>query len=108
MSDARLITRVVIRNYKSIGACDVRLGPLAILVGPNGSGKSNFVDALRFIADALRYSLDHALRDRGGIGEVRRRSSGHPTHFAIRIEFQLSKGRFGHYAFRIGAKRGLI
>ena len=106
MSDTHLITRVVIRNYKSIGACDVSLGPLSILVGPNGSGKSNFVDALRFIADALRYSLDHALRDRGGIHEVRRRSSGHPTHFAIRIEFQLSKGRFGHYAFRIGAKRG--
>ncbi len=105
MSDTRLITRVVIRNYKSIGACNVRLGPLSILVGPNGSGKSNFVDALRFIADALRYSLDHALRDRGGIHEVRRRSSGHPTHFAIRIEFQLSKSR-GHYAFRIGAKRG--
>lgn len=106
MSDTRLITRVAIRNYKSIGACDVRLGPLSILVGPNGSGKSNFVDALRFIADALGYSLDHALRDRGGIHEVRRRSSGHPTHFAIRIEFQLSQGRFGHYAFRIGAKRG--
>ena len=76
MSDTRLITRVVIRNYKSIGACNVRLGPLSILVGPNGSGKSNFVDALRFITDALRYSLDHALRDRGGIHEVRRRSSG--------------------------------
>ena len=106
MSDTFLITRVAIRNYRSIGACDVSLGPLSILVGPNGSGKSNFVDALRFIADALRYSLDHALRDRGGIHEVRRRSSGHPTHFTIRIEFQLPKGRYGHYAFRIGAKRG--
>ncbi|MDD9989650.1 MAG: AAA family ATPase [Spirochaetaceae bacterium] len=49
---------------------------LAFLVGPNGSGKGNFLDALRFIADSLRFSIDHALRDRGGINDVRRRSGG--------------------------------
>ena len=26
-----------VKNYKSIAQCDVRLGPLTILVGPNGS-----------------------------------------------------------------------
>jgi hypothetical protein len=31
------ISRVTLRNYKSIAECDVSLGPL----GPNGSGKSN-------------------------------------------------------------------
>ena len=67
MSDPTLITRVVLKNYKSIARCDVRLRPLMFLVGPNGSGKSNFLDALRFVSDALNTSLDHALRDRGGI-----------------------------------------
>jgi predicted ATPase len=74
------------------------------LVGPNGSGKSNFLDALRFVADALRSSLDHALRERGTIKEVRRRSGGHPNHFALRFDFVLPSGRSGHYAFRIGAR----
>jgi predicted ATPase len=69
-----LIRRVVIRNYKSIAACDVELGPLTFLVGPNGSGKSNFLDALRFVSDALRDTLEHALRIRGGIREVLRQS----------------------------------
>lgn len=104
MRDARFITGVRLKNYKSIAACDVELGPLTFLVGPNGSGKSNFLDALRFVADALRTSLDHALRDRGGIHEVRRRSSGHPTHFGIRLDFRLPDGSAGHYAFRIGAR----
>jgi len=81
------IQRVCLRNYKSIAACEVCLRPLTILVGPNGSGKSNFLDALLFAADALRYSLDHALRDRGGIQQVRRRSGGHPNHFGMRLEF---------------------
>jgi predicted ATPase len=101
---SRLITRVLLKNYKSIAACDVELGDLTFLVGPNGSGKSNFVDALRFVADALRTSLDHAMRERGGISEVRRRSKGHPTHFGVRVEVSLNSGQTGHYAFRIGAR----
>jgi predicted ATPase len=104
MSESTFITRVVLRNYKSIAACDVRLHPLTFLVGPNGAGKSNFLDALRLVADALRTPLDHALRERGGINEVRRRSGGHPTHFGMRLEFALRSGATGHYAFRIGAR----
>jgi predicted ATPase len=97
------LTRLVLRNYKSIAACGVDLGALTFLVGPNGSGKSNFLDALRFTSDSLRSSLDNALRERGGIAEVRRRSGGHPTNFGIRLEFQLPSAK-GHYAFRIGAR----
>ena len=99
------MTRIALRNYKSIAACDVQLAPLSFLVGPNGCGKSNFLDALRFVAEALRFSLDHALRDRGGIQEVRRRSGGHPNHFGIRLDLQLPRA-VGWYAFRVAAKPG--
>ena len=104
-SDRRLLTRIALKNYKSIAACNVSPAQLTFLVGPNGAGKSNFLDALRFVADSLRFSIDHALRNRGGIGEVRRRSSGHPTHFTIRLDFRLAD-RAGYYAFLVGAKRG--
>lgn len=103
--DTRLLTRVRLKHYKSIAACDVELGNLCFLVGPNGSGKSNFLDALRFVAESLRYSLDHAIRDRGGIQEIRRRSGGHPTHLGIRLDFRLAQGTFGHLAFNVGAKK---
>ena len=101
MKNSTFITRVILKNYKSIAACDVRLDPLTFIVGRNGSGKSNFLDALRFVADALNFSIDHALRDRGGINEVRRRSRGHPNHFSIRLEFTLPENFTGHYAFQI-------
>ena len=104
MKGSTFITRVVLKNYKSISACDVQLQPLTFLVGRNGAGKSNFLDALRFVADALNSSLDHAVRDRGGINDVRRRSRGHPNHFSIRLEFTLPEGAAGHYAFRIGTR----
>ena len=102
-ADHRLVTRVALRNYKSIAACDISPAQLAFLVGPNGSGKSNFLDALRFVTDAVRYSLDHALRDRGGISEVRRRSGGHPNHFGIRIDLRPDQSSVS-YSFTVGAK----
>lgn len=101
------LTRVRIQSYKSIKACDVALGDLTILVGPNGSGKSNFLDALRFTADALNTTLDGALRERGGLTEVRRRSGGHPHHFAIRLDLQLADGASARYAFKVGAVKGV-
>ena len=104
MNDSTFITRVVLKNYKSIAACDVRLRPLTFLVGPNGAGKSNFLDALRFVADALNSSLHHAIRDRGGIKEVRRRSRGRPNRLSIRFEFTLPEGSTGHYTFRISTR----
>ncbi|MFD2112733.1 AAA family ATPase [Thiorhodococcus fuscus] len=106
MKNPAFLTRVVLRNYKSIGNCDVRLQPLTYLVGANGSGKSNFLDALHLVRDALSSSLDNALNERGGLAEVRRRSSGHPTHFGIRLEFALPDGTPGYYAFNIGALKG--
>ena len=104
MTSSTFLTRVALKNFKSLAACDVRLGPLTFLVGPNGAGKSNFLDALRFVTDSLRTSLEHALRERGGINEVRRRSGGHPNHFGMRLWFALASGETGHYAFRIGAR----
>lgn len=98
------LSRVRLRNYRSIARCDVELAPLTILVGPNGSGKSNFLDALRLTAESLRSSLDHALRERGGVSEVRRKSSGHPNNFSIELSFAID-GRPGRYGFGIAARK---
>lgn len=66
-----MITRLHVRNYRSIGApVELELGRLTALVGPNGAGKSNLADALRFIADAMRMPLAHVLAERGGLGAV--------------------------------------
>jgi predicted ATPase len=104
VSTNHFLERIVISNFKSIERADISLGPLTFLVGPNGSGKSNVLDAISFLADALNGPLDHALRDRGGINEVRRRSSGHPTNFGLRLEFALPSGTRGHYVFEIAAR----
>lgn len=99
------INRVRLRHYRSIASCDVKLGKLTLLVGANGSGKSSFLDSMRLIADALQTTLDHALRDRGGIAEVRRRAAGHPTHFGVRVWFNYGNLQ-GNYGFQVAAVKG--
>ena len=98
------IRQAYIRNYKSLGQVAVQLGPFCVFIGPNGAGKTNFVDALTFVHDCLSESVELAFKNRGGIGAVRRRSAGHPTHIGIRLILDLPGGLTADYAFEIAAK----
>ena len=101
------ITRVQLRNYKSIARCDVELGPLSILVGPNGSGKSNFLDALHFTYGALLWPLAEVLSERGGMREVLRRSGERPDNFSIMLDFALPDiSMKGTYGFELKTRTG--
>jgi len=58
------INHVHIENFKSLANVDVDLTDLNVLVGVNGIGKSNFIDALRFVRDALSNGLGRAINAR--------------------------------------------
>jgi predicted ATPase len=98
------ITRVVLKNYKSIVHCDVELKPLTILVGPNGSGKSSFLDALRFVSEALTVGLEQAVYNRGNVSRIlsEARSDG-SSSFSIDLYLHFSPSDNGHYGFEVEA-----
>ena len=83
-----MITRVEIKNYRSIAHADVSLGPLTVLVGRNGSGKSSFVDALKFVRDALQIGLENAVNARGGFDSFRRWNAPEGENLEIAIELR--------------------
>jgi predicted ATPase len=99
-----ILKKVVLKNFKSIESCDIELRPMTLLVGPNGAGKSNFVDSVRLTSDALQSTLENALRERGGVNEVRRRSRGHPTNFGVRLELVTPEGFGVNYAYQVAAR----
>jgi predicted ATPase len=45
-----LITRLVVKNYRSLLDVDIALAPLTVFVGKNGVGKSNLIDVLGILA----------------------------------------------------------
>lgn len=100
------VRRVTLKNFKSIEGCVVDLQPLTMLVGPNGAGKSNFIDGLRLTSDAMKSNLENAIRERGGVAEVRRRSRGHPTHFGVRLDLDLPGDLVAVYAYQVAARKG--
>lgn len=97
------ISRVILRNYKSIQECDVSLGPLTFLVGPNGAGKSNFVEALQFLSFGLDTTLERALDDRSGFRSVLHTGEGNrSSRISFEIFFELGNEEKGTYLVEIG------
>ena len=89
-----VISRVTLENYKSIPRCNVRLGPLSILVGRNGSGKSNLLDALRFVAAALNTTLEQAVDERGGSEDMLYRGAMRPQlGITLDVTFPFGNGK---------------
>jgi predicted ATPase len=60
------ITRLVLRGYKSIAECEIKLGRLNVLIGANGAGKSNFIGFFRLINRILDGQLQPAIGEMGG------------------------------------------
>ncbi|MBL8761539.1 MAG: AAA family ATPase [Phycisphaerae bacterium] len=102
-----IVRRVEIRNYKSIARACLDFSPITLLVGRNGAGKSNLLDALRFTSDALAENLEFAIRHRGGIDEVRRKSLGsRPPNFHIQLLIQLPDDTDASYGFKVAPVAG--
>lgn len=79
-------------NFRSIASCDVKLGPLTVLVGPNGSGKTNFLDALRFVRDAVDTTPYQAIKARGGLNEILRRVPAPSGSLRVELDMVLPYG----------------
>jgi predicted ATPase len=103
------ISRVRLKNYKSIAFCDVRLDPLTILVGPNGSGKSNFLDSLAFPTQALNESLVEAIDERGGLDKIGRAGPDRRGPQVMHEECVIrGEGRRWHFRARGDAPSSMI
>lgn len=78
-----MLTKLKVKNYKSLADFELDLHHFNVLIGPNNSGKSNILDCLDFLTDTAEIVVDEAFRKRGGYDHV---VFGGQTEKEIRID----------------------
>ena len=89
-----MITNLVVRNFRSLKDATLELRGRNVLIGPNKSGKTTFLDALRFLCQAITVGdVARPLNERGGMGSISWKGSHDVLHPlaqpAAALEFQL-------------------
>ncbi|MGD1861827.1 MAG: AAA family ATPase [Leptolyngbyaceae cyanobacterium] len=86
-----MLTKIEIKNYKSICNATIELSPFTLLIGANGAGKSNFIGLLKDLGEYWKSSqaayqtlgsISHAVRERFS------HSSSFQKHFSHLIDEQ--------------------
>jgi len=67
------ITRIRLKNWRSLLGADLALGRRVLVAGPASSGKTNLLDAFRFLAESACPGLgfQRAVAARGGLSRLR-------------------------------------
>ena len=89
------LTYLRIKNYRALRDVEFRdLTPLTVLIGPNGSGKSTVLDALDFLAEAVRGNLVGAWEKRNRFAGMRTRGSEGNIEFELEISIAETRIRY--------------
>jgi predicted ATPase len=102
-----VISKIQIRNFKSIKNLDLELKPINILIGANGVGKSNFISFFKLLnriyaqrlqeyignnIDALLYFGRKSSESLGGIIEFSRENYKNAFYFILKNQAQSNAG----------------
>ena len=105
-----LLTRLQIKNFRSLADVSVDVRPVNVLFGPNGSGKSTLLDTIRFVRDCTKRGVDEASSYRShGIGMLWDKAD-QEANISIKIETDLAgyEVLFGFSSGRIEPSVGEI
>ncbi len=97
------LTRLQVKNFRSLGDVSVDVHPINVFFGPNGSGKSTLLEAIRLVKDCVSRDVEEAARTRNNGFGMLRQGVNKSKCISIRLETTLSG-----YALLLGFSRGQI
>lgn len=103
-SPLSIITEVNLQNWRNLKDVQIGLRPANYLIGPNAAGKSNFLDAIYFCRDCATIGIEQAVRNRGGMREIRSLHSHRHNEVAIGLTFRSRNDRAWSYFLSITGK----
>ena len=98
-----LLTRLQVKNFRSLADVSIDVHPINVFFGPNGSGKSTWLEAIRLVKDCISRDVEEAARTRhNGFGMLRQ---GANASEGISVLFETV---FSTYILRLGFSLGRI
>lgn len=66
-----MLSKLSVRNYKSLEDFEIEFSNFNVMIGPNNSGKSNIFDCLKFLSEIIQKGiLSESIRPRGGYDHI--------------------------------------
>jgi len=82
-----MITRIEVKNYRSLFDVSQELKPFQILIGPNATGKSTFLDVVSFVGDIVRFGVKEGCNKRSkNFLDLTFNKKGGPIEFAFEFK----------------------
>ena len=97
------LTRLHVKNFRSLADVSVELRPINVLFGPNGSGKSTLLEAIRLVRDCVSRDVAEAVRTRNNGFSMLRQGVNEWDGILIGMETVLAE-----YVLRLGFSLGQI
>lgn len=101
MTKLAQLERIAIQGFKSIGAADVELRPLNVLIGANGAGKSNFIAVFQMLNALIENGLQDFVAKADGANNLLYFSRKNTEIITLKLYF----GEYG-YQVKLAASDG--
>src|SRR5258706_15543964 len=104
-----MLTRLYLKNWRSLREQTIDLTPITVFVGANSSGKTNILDALHFLRRSSTVGANVALYNWQGLTKIRHASAA--LNEPVELEFRVNWLGDGNFSFReliIPNKRKLL
>ncbi len=95
------LTRLHIKNFRSLADISIDIRPINVFFGPNGSGKSTLLEAIRLVSDCAVRDVAEAVRTRHNGFAMLRQGANASEGISIILETN-----FVQYELRLGFSRG--
>ena len=95
------LTRLHVKNFRSLADVSLDVRPINVLFGPNGSGKSTLLEAIRLVKDCVSRDVEEAARTRNNGFGMLRQDANESAGISIILETVLVQ-----YELRLGFSLG--